>query len=96
MVETYRNLNCSGASPILALQNSGTKKEPKPNLFDPDIFWWGRGLPREGVGAKKFGMCLKTRETKLFWRDIPGFWRDIPAAPEKFEKKKSLCSILVP
>ena len=31
---------------------SGTKKEHKPKLLSPDIFRWGRGLPREGVGAK--------------------------------------------
>ena len=67
---------------------SGTKKEPKPKLLSPDIFWWGGGLPREGVGAKKFGMSLETQGIKLFWRDIPGFCRDIPEAPEKFEKKK--------
>ena len=67
---------------------SGTKKEPKPKLFGPDIFGWGGGLPREGVGAKKFDTSLETREIKLFWRDIPGFCRDIPGAPEKFEKKK--------
>ena len=75
---------------------SGTKKEPKPKLLSPDIFWWGGGLPREGVGAKKFGMSLETQGIKLFWRDIPGFCRDIPEAPEKFEKKKGLCSIFVP
>ena len=68
-------------------QGSGTKKEPKPKLLSPDIFWWGGGLPREGVGAKKFGMSLETQGIKLFWRDIPGFCRDIPEAPEKFEKK---------
>ena len=45
------------------------------------------GLPREGVGAKKFGMSLETQGIKLFWWDIPGFCRDIPEAPEKFEKK---------
>ena len=67
---------------------SGKKKEPKPKLFGTDIFGWGGGLPREGVGAEKFGMSLETRETKLFWRDIPGFCRDIPEVPEKFEKKK--------
>ena len=66
---------------------SGTKKEPKPKLLSPDIFWWGGGLPREGVGAKKFGMSLETQGIKLLWRDIPGFCRDIPEAPEKFEKK---------
>ena len=66
---------------------SGTKKEPKPKLLSPDIFWWGGGLPREGVGAKKFGMSLETQGIKHFWRDIPGFCRDILEAPEKFEKK---------
>ena len=64
------------------------EKETKPRLFGPDIFGWGRGLLREGVGAKKFDVSLETREIKLFWRDIPGFCRDIPEAPEKFEKKK--------
>ena len=67
---------------------SGKKKEPKPKLLSPDIFWWGRGLPREGVGAKKFGMSLETQGIKLFWRDIPGFCGDIPGVPEKFENKK--------
>ena len=75
--------------------SSGKKKEPKPKLFGPDILQWGRGLPRERVGAKKFDMSLETQGTKLFGRDIPGFCRDIPEVPEKFEKK-SLCSIFVP
>ena len=65
-----------------------TQERPKPKLLSPDIFWWGGGLPREGVGAKKFGMSLETQGIKLFWRDIPGFCRDILEAPEKFEKKK--------
>ena len=64
------------------------KKEPKPKLFGPDIFQWGRGFPHERVGAKKFDTSLETREIKLFGRDIPGFRRDIPGVPEKFEKKK--------
>ena len=55
--------------------------------MSPDIFWWGGGLVREGVGAEKFGMSVETQGIKLFWRDIPGFSRDIPEAPEKFEKK---------
>ena len=67
---------------------SGRQKEPKPKLFGPVFFQWGRGLPREWVGAKKFDTSLETREIKLFGRDIPGFCRDIPGAPEKFEKKK--------
>ena len=64
------------------------KKEPKPKLFGPDIWQWGVGLPREGVGAKKFGMSLETQGNQTFWRDIPGFCRDIPGATERFEKKK--------
>ena len=67
---------------------SGKKKEPKPKLLGPDILRWGGGFLREGVRAEKLGMSLETRETKLFWRDIPGFSRDIPEVPEKFEKKK--------
>ena len=67
---------------------SGKKKEPKPKLFGPDIFQWGRRLPRERVGAKKFDMSLETQGIKLFGWDIPGFCRDIPGVPEKFEKKK--------
>ena len=46
----------------------------------------GRGLPREGVGAKKFGMPLESREINIVWRDIPGFCQDIPEWPETFEK----------
>ena len=71
----------------MALKEPQPEKEPKPKLLSPDIFWWVGGLPREGVGAKKFGMSLETQGIKLFWRDIPGFCRDIPAAPEKSEKK---------
>ena len=80
-------------SPIQALfwDATETEKEPKPNLLSPDIFRWGRGLPREGVGAKKFGMSLETREIKLFGRDIPGCcWR------RKSLREKSLCSSFGP
>ena len=62
---------------------SSTEKEPKPKRLSPDIFRWGRGLPREGVGAKKFGMFLETREIKLFGRDIPGFWPGYPGGARK-------------
>ena len=65
---------------------SGTKKEPKPKLLSPDVFRWGGGLPRERVGAKKFGMSLETQGIKLL-AGYPGICRDIPEAPEKFEKK---------
>ena len=65
----------------------GTKKEHKPKLLSPYIFRWGRGLPREGVGAKKFDMSLETREIKLFggisW-DLLGY----PGSARKFGKKR--------
>ena len=66
---------------LLLVPKSGKKKEPKPKLFGPDIVGWGGGLPREGVGAKKFGMSFETQGKQTFWRDIPG-------VPEKFEKQK--------
>ena len=70
------------------LQNeSGKKKGPKPKLFGPNIFGWGGGLPRERVGAKKFGTSLETQETKLFGGISRDFAQDFPGAPEKFEKK---------
>ena len=67
---------------------SGKNQEPKPKLFGPDIFGWGGGLPRERVGAEKFGMSFETQGYQTFWRDIPGFCRDIPGVPEKFEQKR--------
>ena len=56
--------------------------------MSPDIFRWGGGLPREGVGAKKFGMPLEPREIKLFLAGYPGILPGYPGAPEKFEEKK--------
>ena len=88
-----------GLPEALLLEESGKKKEPKPKLFGPDIFGWGGGFAREGVGAKKFGMCFETQENQTFWRDILGFCRDTPGCPKtaaKSLRKKGLCSILVP
>ena len=46
---------------IFARMISGKKKEPKPKLFGLDILRWCGGLPRERVGAKKFGMSFETQ-----------------------------------
>ena len=73
---------------LVAISLVREEKGTQTQTFGPDIFQWGRGLPRERVGAKKFDTSLETREIKLFGRDIPGFCRDIPGVPEKFEKKK--------
>ena len=77
-------------APIIITEIIVQARNRNPNLnFLVRIFSGGvGGLPREGVGAEKFGMSLETREIKLFWWDIPGFCRDIPEVPEKFEKKK--------
>ena len=48
------------------------------------------------MGAKKFDMCLETREIKLFGRDIPGVCWDIPELTEKVEKKKVCVQFLGP
>ena len=65
------------------------RKEHKPKLLSLDIFRWGRGLPREGVGAKKFGTPPRNQGNQIFfWRDIPGFCRDILELSEKFETKR--------
>ena len=54
---------------VLALRHmffqkrSGKKKEHKLKVLGPDLFRWGGCLPREGEGAKKFGMSFEIRET---------------------------------
>ena len=69
----------------------GKKNEPKPKLFGPDIFRWGGGLPRERVGAKKFGMSVETQGNQTFWRDVPGFFAGISRrCPKSLRKKKSV------
>ena len=68
------------------MSESGQRNEPKPKLFGPDIFGWGGGLPREGVGAKKFGMSFETQGTKLFRgisRDFAGISRQRPKSLRK-------------
>ena len=49
-----------------------------------------------GCGPKSSVCPSKPRETKLFWRDIPGFCRDILEVPEKFEKKRVSVQFLAP
>ena len=66
------NAYCASGGRGVEKFESGKKKEPEPELLGSDIFRWGGGLPREGVGAKKFNMSL---ETKLFGgisRDFAG------------------------
>ena len=83
---------CAGGEtrvPFQVAPSSGKKMKPKPKLFDPDIFGWGGGLPREGVGAKKFGMSFETQGNQTCWRDIPGFMAGYPGGRPKSLRQKS-------
>ena len=62
---------------------SGTKNEPKPKLLSPDIFRLGRGLPCEGVGAKKFGMPFETQGNQTFLAGYPGILPGHPGGARK-------------
>ena len=42
------------------MANIREEKRNRPKLLGPDMFGWGGGLLREGVGAKKFGMSFET------------------------------------
>ena len=53
------------------------EKEHKLKLLSPDLFRWGGVLPREGVGAKKFGVSLKTKEIQTFLAGCPGGARKV-------------------
>ena len=69
------------------------KRNPNPN------FWVqkssvGVGLPREGVGGKKFGMSFETQKNQSFWQSISGFWPAYPGGGLKSLIRRSLCSIL--
>ena len=64
------------------------EKEPKPKCLGPNIFWWGRGLRRERVGAKSSVGPSKPRGSKLSGGISRDFGWDIAGAAEKFEKIK--------
>ena len=53
------------------------ERSTDPN-FGSGYLRWGEGLPRERVGAKKFGMSLASQGSQTFGRDIrdhiPGFF----------------------
>ena len=72
----------------------GRKRNPNRNFWS-GCLRWGGGLPRQGVGAKKFGMSFETQGNRTFWRDIPKFAGIFRGCQKKLWRK-SLCSILVP
>ena len=47
------------------------------------IVWWGGGLPREGVGARKFGLSLETQGNQTFLAAYPGILLGYPGNARK-------------
>ena len=75
----------------------GKKKGHRPKLLGQDLFQWGVGLPREGVGGKKLGISLKTHGHQTVGRDIPGFFAGVSwGHPKSLMRRKRLWSIFVP
>ena len=75
---------------------SGKKNDPKPKHCEfPDIFGWGGGLPREGVGAKKFGMSFEAQGKPNFLAGCPGIFGGISQGCPK-SLRKTICVQLWP
>ena len=68
---------------------SGTAKEPKPKLLSLDIFRWGRGHPREGVGPKSSVGPSKPGKLDI----LGGISRDFAGISQRRPKslKKKVC-----
>ena len=77
------------------MHNSKETQVREEKRTQTQTFWSGGGLPREGVGAKKFGVSFETQGYQTFGRDIPGFCPDTRGRPKSL-RKKGLCSIPVP
>ena len=75
---------------------SGTKKEPKPKLLSPDIFWWGLGVFHvKGWGPKSSICPSKPGKSNCFGgisRDFAGISRKCP----KSLRKKVCVQLLAP
>ena len=80
---------CTSSGLSSSCSNIRQEKGTQPKLLGPDILRWGWGLPRAGVGARKFGMSLETKGKQTFCRDIPEL-------PEKFEQQKVCVQFLAP
>ena len=84
----FRSIRVRGRWDTPKTNCSGKKKEPKPKLFGPDIFGWGGGLAREGVGAKKFGMSFETHGNQIFLAGHPRILPGKPGGARKVRGKK--------
>ena len=77
-----------GQAPVCLPPISGTKKEPKPKLFGPDIFGWGGGLPREGVGGRKVRYAPRNQGNQTFLAGYPGILPGYPGGARKVWEEK--------
>ena len=75
-------------SPPSLTGSSGKKKEPKPKLFGKDIFGWGGGLPREGVGGQKVRYVPRKPGKPNFLAGYPGIFGGISWGCLKSLRKK--------
>ena len=67
---------------------TGKKKEHQPKLLGSDMFRWGGGLPREGVGAKRRDTSLETQVKNPFGGS-PGILAGISwGRPKSLRKQK--------
>ena len=66
---------------LVLLLNSVKKKGTQTQLFCPDIFGWGAGLPREGY-------LLRNSGKPKFLAGYPGILPGYPGSVRKFEKKR--------
>ena len=63
------------------------EKRTQTQTFWSGYLQVGWGLPREGVGCKKFGMSIEAQRNQTFWRDIPGFLPGYPGGSRKVWEK---------
>ena len=62
------------------------KRNPNPNFLVRISSGGSGGLPREGVGAEKFGMSFATQGNPIFWRDPRIFARISRGCPKSLRK----------
>ena len=75
------------------------EKRAQTQTFESGYFRWGRGLPHEGVGAKKVGMSLDGEFFLVFWgescRNFGGIFRTHTIKVQQLASRTSSSSFLL-